>query len=83
MYLKSSALSKIKPKAEPSILPTANAGEKVDTIKAFYENTQIPDEDKQLVSDAIDQGMSRADAENYLTTQYSKKDMLVPKEEEK
>lgn len=67
----------------PSINPktVAQPTTQQDIIKAFYDNPNIPDEDKKLVSQAIDQGMNRADAEKYLTTDYSKKDLLLqPKE---
>lgn len=48
-----------------------------DIIKQFYDNPEIPMEDKQLISDAIWEGMDRKDAEEYLTTKYSKKDLVI------
>ena len=62
----------------PTTITQTSSG--ADIIESFYDNTQIPNEDKKLVSDAIAKGMDRKQAENYLTTQYSKKDLLVKPE---
>ena len=50
--------------AIPDIIPKANANE--DTIAKFYNDSSITDDKKKMLSDAIDQWMPRADAENYL-----------------
>lgn len=76
-----------RPLPQTPIAPTQTPTSSIMTggtniIKSFYDNAQIPTEDKQLVSDAIAKGMDRKEAENYLTTQYSKKDLLVPMKEE-
>lgn len=63
-----------------SIIPKAQASE-TDIIKSFYDNPQIPDEDKQKISDAIWQWMNRQDAEDYLVTKYSKRDLIIPNQE--
>lgn len=62
---------------KPSIMTGGN-----DIIKSFYDNPKIPFDDKKLISDAISKWMDRKEAENYLTTQYSKKNLLTTTQEE-
>jgi len=60
--------------AEPKVEPKTT---ETDIIKKFYDNPDIPYEDKKLISDNIWKWMNKKDAEEYLTTQYSKRDLLV------
>ena len=51
-----------------SIIPKANASE--DVIVKFYNDSSISDDKKEMFSKAIDDGMPRSEAEQYLSKEF-------------
>ena len=49
-------------------------------VEAFYDSPNIPEEDKQKLSDAIGQGMTKMEAEDYIKNVYPQREKIKTEE---